>query len=245
MPTFETTSVTTSATTLDQSTVWLPAPPWWAGTQWTQSTTTSSITELYTPMVDTWTTNSITSSNAVSAWILHSAEDAAFRGRLPQDELIRRRSRECERQWRLEARRAERAEQMQRSVDAVMGAEPERAAVNQAAAAEGRAVYERLQTARSAARQKARALLLSRLTPEQADHYSRLRFFYVRAPSGHRYRIRHGRARNVEHVDDLGNRLATLCAHPAIDCPDEDTMLTQMLWLQSNEAQFLQVANRS
>ncbi len=140
------------------------------------------------------------------------------------------------REWQ----RRERVAQMQRSVDAVMGA-----AANAEAAREGRAVYEELRTAQSRARDKARQLLLARLSPEQRGDYERHRHFFVNAPSGRRYRIRHGRARNIDQVDPAGCRIRTLCAHPAIDCPDEDTMLTQKLWLETQEELFLRTANVS
>lgn len=60
-----------------------------------------------------------------------------------------------------------------------------------------------------------------------------------------RYEITRGRAGNVYEIDAKGKRIAKFCAHPAVDCPDQDTMLAQKLMLEADEEAFLAVANRS
>lgn len=103
---------------------------------------------------------------------------------------------------------------------------------------------------REVAKGRAQILLRESLTDEQKAELAEKRYFTLQvidSQTGARrnYRIHQGRARNVEQVDDNGRRLRTLCAHPAIDCPDEDTMLAQKLWLEHREADFLRVANHS
>lgn len=103
---------------------------------------------------------------------------------------------------------------------------------------------------RRAARLRARLLLRENLTEAQKAELADKCYFTLQiidSETGERrnYRIHQGRSRNVEQVDDNGRRIRTLCAHPAIDCPDEDTMLAQKLWLETREKEFLRVANHS
>lgn len=90
---------------------------------------------------------------------------------------------------------------------------------------------------------RAKALLLSSLTEEQAQQYDKDKSFIV---IGHKtkrkYRVRHGRAGNVDLLD--GNRVRhRLCAHPELNVPDQDTMLAQKLMIECNEEHFLNLAN--
>jgi hypothetical protein len=41
-----------------------------------------------------------------------------------------------------------------------------------------------------------------------------------------------------------GKPVAKYCAHPEIWTPDGDTMIAQLLMLKTDEARFLQIANR-
>lgn len=103
---------------------------------------------------------------------------------------------------------------------------------------------------RALARERAQRMLRENLSPEQREELAANGHFTLAVldrDSGERrlYRIRKGRSRNVQRVDDSGRVLKTLCAHPAIACPDEDTMLAQKLWLQNQEQEFLRIANHS
>lgn len=103
---------------------------------------------------------------------------------------------------------------------------------------------------RALARERAQRMLGENLTPEQREELAANGHFTLAVldrDSGERrlYRIKKGRSQNVQRVDDSGRVLKTLCAHPAIACPDEDTMLAQKLWLQNQEQEFLRIANHS
>lgn len=100
------------------------------------------------------------------------------------------------------------------------------------------------------ARERAQVLLREHLTDAQKAELADKRFFSlstIDSKTGEErlYRIHQGRAGNVEQVDASGRRLKKFCIHPQIDCPDEDTMLAQKLWLETQEDRFLQVANHS
>jgi hypothetical protein len=45
-------------------------------------------------------------------------------------------------------------------------------------------------------------------------------------------------------VDENDKPLSRYCIHPRDAVPDEDTMLMQMLMLETNEQEFLRIANR-
>lgn len=95
-----------------------------------------------------------------------------------------------------------------------------------------------------AAYDKAELLLIESLTPIQRLQLKRYGYFFVQGnKTGDRYRIRKGRAMNIDVMD--GKRVKyRLCAHPAAHVPDFDTMLTQKVWLEHSEHEFLQKAIR-
>jgi hypothetical protein len=98
---------------------------------------------------------------------------------------------------------------------------------------------------RKAAALRAENLLFTILTPAQVKQYTDDGF--VEQEVNERiYRIRSGRARNVELIE-AGKVKALYCAHPsdAYDCPVPDVMLAQLLALKANEAEFLKIANRT
>lgn len=109
--------------------------------------------------------------------------------------------------------------------------------------------HEQVTLAKSAARDKARALLLQHLTDRQRIDLASNGYFELETiqPSGERrrYRIHRGRAGNVRRLDEQGREVRRYCIHPVIACPDEDTMLTQKLWLETQEELFLRTANAS
>jgi hypothetical protein len=95
-----------------------------------------------------------------------------------------------------------------------------------------------------AATLRAESLLFTILTPTQVKQYTDDDYFEV--PVGERlYRLRKGRSMNVELME-AGKAKIKFCAHPsdAHDVPVPDVMLSQMLMLQSNEQEFLRIANQ-
>lgn len=107
----------------------------------------------------------------------------------------------------------------------------------------------RVEGERSVAKERAERLLREHLSPRQREELASKGFFTLEtvAPTGERrlYRIDRGRSRNVRQVDGNGRVLKTLCAHPAILVPDADTMLAQKLMLETDEQEFLRIANHS
>jgi hypothetical protein len=97
---------------------------------------------------------------------------------------------------------------------------------------------------RKAAAARAEKLLFTILTPAQVRSYSDDNYFDI--PVNERtYRLRKGRSMNVELIE-AGKAKIKFCAHPdnAHDVPIPDVMLSQLLMLQANEAEFLRIANR-
>lgn len=95
--------------------------------------------------------------------------------------------------------------------------------------------------ARKAASERAERLLEACLTSEQRDQLRKENCFTVRGRSGNIYQIRRGRARNVF---ELKSR-RTYCCHPCDGVPDPDTMLSQKLMIETQEHEFLRLANVS
>lgn len=116
---------------------------------------------------------------------------------------------------------------------------------------ERQARYREEQAERQRATDRAALLLRESLSPEQRAELADKHYFTLRKISrdGEEriYRIHKGRSHNIERVDASGRRLQRYCMHPIINCPDEDTMLTQKLWLQDEqlEEELLRRANRS
>lgn len=95
------------------------------------------------------------------------------------------------------------------------------------------------------ANERAEALLLEKLTPDQAATWREQRWIDVKGgQTGHTYRIRgHDPSMNIDCRED---RLA-YCAYPdnAHETPMADVVLAQMLWLTCDERGFLAKTNRS
>jgi hypothetical protein len=66
-------------------------------------------------------------------------------------------------------------------------------------------------------------------------------WFVVYTKSGRAFQIRRGRARNIIEV----NTKRTYCCHPVDNVPDADSMLSQKLLLETDEHEFLRLANVS
>lgn len=95
-----------------------------------------------------------------------------------------------------------------------------------------------------AAQAKGLDLLKSWLTPDQKASYEKHKHFEVKgSDTGKRYRIRHGRQMNIDELDSSGNKVRGLCALPEGGVVSGDCMLAQKLTLETNEKQFLAVAN--
>lgn len=131
--------------------------------------------------------------------------------------------------------------------------EVRRAQRNQAVYERELADYQREQAriteARSKANDRAENLLRENLSAAQREELTLKGFFTLKTiqPSGEErvYRIGRGRSRNVQQVDASGRVLKTLCAHPTANVPDADTMLSQKLMLETQETDFLRIANHS
>lgn len=95
--------------------------------------------------------------------------------------------------------------------------------------------------ARKAAAERAEKLLETCLTSGQRESLRKNGWFVVYTKSGRGYQIRRGRARNVIEV----NTKRTYCCHPVDGVPDADTMLAQKLMLETQEDEFLRLANVS
>ena len=100
---------------------------------------------------------------------------------------------------------------------------------------------------RLAANERAMVLLRSLLNERQRRDLAEHGYFFVTAPSGRMYRIRKGRAGNIDVVnpqDPHGPWVERLCVHPRELVPDADTMATQKLMLESGgEDALRQFAN--
>lgn len=92
--------------------------------------------------------------------------------------------------------------------------------------------------------EKAEGLLRSMLTQEQLDQFDAMAAFEVTTERA-RYRIERGRSGNVKELDVDGQVVASYCIHPRERVPNADTMLAQKLILESDEAEFLRVANKT
>lgn len=99
--------------------------------------------------------------------------------------------------------------------------------------------------ARVKANDRAKELLLSLLTPAQAATYAEHGWFEVRGKSGRRWRIRdRGQSGNVDLMPEIGDeREASYCAHPPGSLPAADAHLAQLLYLATDDDEFLRVAN--
>lgn len=96
-----------------------------------------------------------------------------------------------------------------------------------------------------AAKTQAEKLLKSLLTPAQRTHLDDVSSFLVKSESERMFRVRRGST--VEELDEEDKVIARYCIHASWRdaLPVADTMLTQKLMLEMNEAEFMKIANRS
>lgn len=90
-------------------------------------------------------------------------------------------------------------------------------------------------------RKRAKRLLYSCLTNYQKRTYRQNKWFHVTSNKGRKYRISHGDTMNITLIEK-GKPTKKYCIHPR-NVPVEDTMLAQKLLIETNEDQFLKVAN--
>ena len=102
---------------------------------------------------------------------------------------------------------------------------------------------EQRQREQKEAEEKAEKLLQENLDREQKAAYVERKVIPITTAKGNRYLIYKGRAGNVVKLDERDRAIEKFCIHPIEQCPDEDVMLSQLLWLRWMEEEFLRVAN--
>jgi hypothetical protein len=101
------------------------------------------------------------------------------------------------------------------------------------------------------ARERAERLLREHLSDQQKEMLAEKGYFELTVLSQNgerrRYRINRQWSQNIQQIDPgSGRRLKTLCIHPRVATPVEDSMLAQKLMLESGmEAELLRIANHS
>ena len=97
------------------------------------------------------------------------------------------------------------------------------------------------------ARKRAKRKLRQHLTHEQWVEYECNGTFLVRSATGKVFRLRDGWIANVEELNADGKQIHAWCAHVPRDCPVEDNLLAQLLYLtasEETESEFLRRANK-
>jgi hypothetical protein len=111
---------------------------------------------------------------------------------------------------------------------------------------ERRRVGEERDRQRGEAETRARQLLETLLNETQLAMYRQHEYFEVVGSAGNRYRIVRGNAGNVHWLDDDGQVLGELCAHPSFThgwLPIPDVAAGQLLALITDEPTFIGIAN--
>lgn len=108
---------------------------------------------------------------------------------------------------------------------------------------ETRARLEKEAKERAEAEVRANELLDTHLNDEQRKQLKEIDAFIINLKSK-QYRIRRGWAGNVDELKD-GKVIAKYCIHPQVTVPYSDHMLSQKFMLETNEAEFLRIANRT
>jgi hypothetical protein len=88
-------------------------------------------------------------------------------------------------------------------------------------------------------------LLKENLSPAQLKQYEKHGYFdVIGGRSRKRYRIRHGRAMNIDQLDKNGRRVCGWCFYPQGCLVAGDVMLAQKTALELFEAEALKIANK-
>lgn len=92
--------------------------------------------------------------------------------------------------------------------------------------------------------ERAEGLLMQHLTELQRKEYKKHRHITVRSQTGRKFRLgaTHSSG-NIILLNDKDEQVSKYCAHPW-DVPMPDTLLSQIMHLRHNEAEFLARANR-
>lgn len=190
--------------------------------RWCSSTTSTSATISTSETWSTWCDASTTASTCSTVWMYWNEESGQYtQAAQPPPARVEN-----------EEQRAERLRQAE-----------ERAARWKAEAEESAKRAEEERQRREAAEARAEKLLLEHLSDEQRADYRKHRHFVVHGRRA-RYRIRYGRAANIDVVNRDGRISHRYCAHPYECVPNPDTMLAQKLMLESDEDAFARIANR-
>lgn len=89
----------------------------------------------------------------------------------------------------------------------------------------------------------AKKLLLNYLSDAQKDELEKFDTVTFISQHGNTYRVSKVRSWGVRKIE--GDKVTLrACAHPSEAVPDYDTMLAQMMWLQTDEDAFLKIANK-
>ena len=103
--------------------------------------------------------------------------------------------------------------------------------------------YQARKAARTAAEERAEALLHSILSAEQVHMLTKEGRFLVECNSGRVYEIKRGFQHNVYLLDSKGERVQELCGHTRPGVPIADHMVAQYLYLLQHEDKFRKVSN--
>lgn len=99
---------------------------------------------------------------------------------------------------------------------------------------------------RKQATERARQLLVAMLDREQQEEFAKNRSFIVHTKDRQRrYQVTYGTAGNVLLLNPAGQTIAKFCIHPEEEVPTPDVMLAQKLLLETDEQQFLKIANKT
>lgn len=90
---------------------------------------------------------------------------------------------------------------------------------------------------------RARRLLLSVLSPRQRDEFRQDNAFIVHGSDGGVYELQLGRYHNIFRIDEDHNHIEELCGAVEEAVPDEDNLVAQKLWLETNESYFRSLCN--
>lgn len=96
---------------------------------------------------------------------------------------------------------------------------------------------------RREAEERAEKILTENLDEEQRKSYAERKVVPITTAKGRKYLIKKGRLGNVYRIDEHGKEVEKFCIHPEEVVPDQDTMLSQLLWLRWCEDEFLLIAN--
>lgn len=98
--------------------------------------------------------------------------------------------------------------------------------------------------AREMAKSRAEALLNRHIREDQRRTLREHGWIQVVSRKGNRYRVYRGRSHNVKLLDSQDREVMSYCAHPTMQVPEADCMLSQMLMLELAEDRFLALANK-